>query len=892
MNKVTRLVQLAMLGLLAVCIISAGAFARPLDKTNLGSNSQSSAKNTELNRVPIKHSSESRVNKNHELDDGELDELVWQEDFENIGMEWVISDASDIYWQTSDYSQLNGDNWRCYDPDAGVNGGYDNHWLHYLVSPLIDLGDSESPVLSFDCRVMVEVLSPIGHYDGWDGANVWASGDAGQTWDVLIPATGPEYNFDAGFAFSDTLEEGWGIGDNVPGWGDILIDEWSAVTMDMSDYAGGNMVRIAFCFASDQASSTNDGLGDASWTGFQLDNIELSERNEIYFADDADGNNTGGEFVMFSGRYPAFSLHAIEDAPSGDLVSGIYNIPREFSRYATYTEDIDLTDYDEGLTYLDVMVNGVWEHANDDAYWTMHVKPSDTDEWYYASNPYGEDGEDEVYDDVPEDWEWFSTEWEELWDLTAYQGETIQVRIEFTSTSILYTADEWHIYFDDLSVIHQNPPETFDLVSPEDGAEVNTASPTLEWDPAEDPDEDSLSYVLYYALEEDFAEADSVTDIDTIEYTFDEDELLVLIDRQRERLTSEELDEFDDDVTVYWKVRANDGFTVGIWSSPDAGWSFGVYLFDPPDGLRLSRPSDGVEIDTLNWTFTWYPAVDPDPGDEITYTWYLSVNEDLSDSLIEEAGADTFLEYTGLDDDTQYYWNVHAQDTNTEGAWANSRSFQTNYPEPPNDFALLTPENEATLDIEEPFEIAFTWDEAVDPDPEQAAEYSLFIYVTVADLDTTINMAVNDNLERTISLSDELEIEGLEGVLTAEWWVVALSSGDEVESMERFTFLLDITGVEENAFIGIPTEFSIASVYPNPFNPTVSIMVGLPFSSRLTVSAYDILGREIAILTNDNYTEGYHRISFDGSHLSSGIYFIRATVPGKMNEIRKVVLSR
>ncbi|MDP8205842.1 MAG: T9SS type A sorting domain-containing protein [Candidatus Electryonea clarkiae] len=89
-----------------------------------------------------------------------------------------------------------------------------------------------------------------------------------------------------------------------------------------------------------------------------------------------------------------------------------------------------------------------------------------------------------------------------------------------------------------------------------------------------------------------------------------------------------------------------------------------------------------------------------------------------------------------------------------------------------------------------------------------------------------------------------------------------------------------------------PTEFILEEVYPNPFNSTTTISVALPVPSDLKLSVYNITGQEIAVLTNEQYSLGYHQFTFNADELSSGIYFIHASVPGKMDEVRKVVLVR
>ncbi|MDP8206026.1 MAG: choice-of-anchor D domain-containing protein [Candidatus Electryonea clarkiae] len=90
----------------------------------------------------------------------------------------------------------------------------------------------------------------------------------------------------------------------------------------------------------------------------------------------------------------------------------------------------------------------------------------------------------------------------------------------------------------------------------------------------------------------------------------------------------------------------------------------------------------------------------------------------------------------------------------------------------------------------------------------------------------------------------------------------------------------------------LPSRFEIISIYPNPFNPETSIQVALPQTSELRISVYNVLGEQVAIVARGRYQAGTESFFFDGSNLSSGIYFINAIVPGRMNELKKIILLR
>ncbi|MBU0767866.1 MAG: T9SS type A sorting domain-containing protein [Proteobacteria bacterium] len=107
----------------------------------------------------------------------------------------------------------------------------------------------------------------------------------------------------------------------------------------------------------------------------------------------------------------------------------------------------------------------------------------------------------------------------------------------------------------------------------------------------------------------------------------------------------------------------------------------------------------------------------------------------------------------------------------------------------------------------------------------------------------------------------------------------------------RFTLGPNL-GVKNRLTGDIPEKYSIASIYPNPFNPAMTVVIGLPEAAEMNVQVTNVLGQLIAVLAEGHCTEGFHRFTFNGSNLTSGIYFVHASVLGKMDEVRKVVLMK
>jgi hypothetical protein len=75
------------------------------------------------------------------------------------------------------------------------------------------------------------------------------------------------------------------------------------------------------------------------------------------------------------------------------------------------------------------------------------------------------------------------------------------------------------------------------------------------------------------------------------------------------------------------------------------------------------------------------------------------------------------------------------------------------------------------------------------------------------------------------------------------------------------------------------------------FNPSTTIRFELPKSSVVSLTVYDMLGREVSVLVNERRNAGVHEVKFDGTGLSSGVYFYRLEA-GSFVLTRKLLLLR
>jgi len=88
-----------------------------------------------------------------------------------------------------------------------------------------------------------------------------------------------------------------------------------------------------------------------------------------------------------------------------------------------------------------------------------------------------------------------------------------------------------------------------------------------------------------------------------------------------------------------------------------------------------------------------------------------------------------------------------------------------------------------------------------------------------------------------------------------------------------------------------PNKYSLSQNYPNPFNPTTKINFSVTQKSFVTLKVYNILGKEVAILVNEEKPAGNYKVIFNGSGLASGVYFYKMQTENYTNT-KKFILMK
>ncbi|MCH7974979.1 MAG: FG-GAP repeat protein, partial [Bacteroidetes bacterium] len=95
----------------------------------------------------------------------------------------------------------------------------------------------------------------------------------------------------------------------------------------------------------------------------------------------------------------------------------------------------------------------------------------------------------------------------------------------------------------------------------------------------------------------------------------------------------------------------------------------------------------------------------------------------------------------------------------------------------------------------------------------------------------------------------------------------------------------------EPAAPGLPTTFALLPAYPNPFNPSTTLRYDVAAAGHVRITVFDALGREIALLVNEEHTAGRHVIAFDAEDLPSGLYLVRMEAGGGVQTQRVTLLK-
>ncbi|HOO33823.1 MAG TPA: caspase family protein [Thermotogota bacterium] len=232
------------------------------------------------------------------------------------------------------------------------------------------------------------------------------------------------------------------------------------------------------------------------------------------------------------------------------------------------------------------------------------------------------------------------------------------------------------------------PPSVPGNPDPVDNAQNVSTDPVLEWTASTDPENDTISYEVYFGT------------------VVDPQALVMTVDTPLATFTG-----LSNSTTYYWKVVAkdsNNNRTEGdIWRFTTlAGTN------NPPSAPINPSPSDSATGVNTSVTLSWGASTDPD-GDTVAYDFYFGTS--TNPSLVISNLGGTSYSRTGLSNDTQYYWKVVAKDTHSNTTSSSIWTFRT-IPGANNPPTAPTGPNPASGSTDQETSLTLSWTASTDAD--------------------------------------------------------------------------------------------------------------------------------------------------------------------------------
>jgi hypothetical protein len=144
--------------------------------------------------------------------------------------------------------------------------------------------------------------------------------------------------------------------------------------------------------------------------------------------------------------------------------------------------------------------------------------------------------------------------------------------------------------------------------------------------------------------------------------------------------------------------------------------------------------------------------------------------------------------------------------------------------------------------------------------------------ITTGTTSITLITYVDSLFERYFNIKTEGRIDGW------TYWTDTMRVYDPAPS-----FVEDLAG--------IPDRFALAQNYPNPFNPETKIRFSIPYTSKVELNIYDLLGSKVARILDEEQTAGNYETTWNAANLPSGVYFYQLKA-GEFVETKKMILMK
>jgi hypothetical protein len=304
-----------------------------------------------------------------------------------------------------------------------------------------------------------------------------------------------------------------------------------------------------------------------------------------------------------------------------------------------------------------------------------------------------------------------------------------------------------------------------------------------------------------------------------------------------------------DSTKYFWRVRAFNIHGAGAFTATD---SFTTALALSPVPVLVYPTSDQryVRADTLR--LLWHRA-----GGALVYVCDVSEFPSFS-ALVPSADTttvDTSFLVTSLKHFTKYYWRVRSYRSYLVSFESSPDSFTTIVAIPPAPALASPPDNAAGV-----------------------ARLTRFAWYP-SEFATTYRLQIAANLTFTTVIFDTTVADTAMGLTTplsantVYYWHVSAADTVGTGSNSVISVFATGTALGVTDADALPKKFALLQNYPNPFNPTSQIQYAVPRQSYVSLKVYNPLGQEVATLFAGTRAAGNYVAVFDGTGLSTGVYF-------------------
>ncbi len=376
------------------------------------------------------------------------------------------------------------------------------------------------------------------------------------------------------------------------------------------------------------------------------------------------------------------------------------------------------------------------------------------------------------------------------------------------------------------------PPAAPTLATPLNGATAVPVNPALTWNSSTG----AASYRLQVSTDSSFA----TTSYDSAGITS----------------TSKSIGGLLHQTKYYWRVNATNPGGTSSWSVVR---NFTTILAPPsaPSGLVAGAVSSSA-ID-LSWT--------DNSANEMGFKIDKTLDTTASwTPLVTLASNSVSYPDTGLADGVEYFYRCYAYNAGGNSAFTDLAHAVTSMRSPTD----LTVAQSAGPNV------VLTWKDSSGSEDGFRIERKVGAGGTYSQVDT-----VGPNVTTFV---DTAVVAG------SSYYYRVRGYNSHVTSAYSNEVNLTITAVAGDR-PAIPDKYGVSQNYPNPFNPATTIEYQIPSSGFVELEVYDVMGRLVRTLVKQDQSAGYYSVRFDGSSLSSGVYFLRISA-NKFSEIRKMILMK